>query len=241
MARSISNEKLSAQAAELIDADGDDASAFKWFGVASPEAATIAGLDMPVSAHSFSREYQHGSDDGDGGDSLRPSGDSTEDLQRQVATAIASAENAMAMATASPRASPASTSPSPLSTSAGSPNGVGPSDLSTTTSDLHSAIPSLDLHSQEQNIETEHGQKDDRQECDTTSSLSLAAILGDDFSESSPTGALPNDLTHSVLLPEKLQTDLHGHEQDQASLSLASILGDSFSDSVNTGVGRKAD
>ena len=105
--RSASMEHLSAQAAGLIDGvassgEGEEGSGlgFERFGMSmSPQAQ----------AESSSAGRGVGSGSGGGGGSLRASGDSTEDLQRRVASAIASAETAMATI-ASPRVAAAAAS-----------------------------------------------------------------------------------------------------------------------------------
>ena len=177
--RSTSMDKLSAQAADLIDADDDEVSFDSdQYGMMSPEAAAIAGLEVQLSGLIQTEASQHRDGDGDGTSGrLQHSGDSTEDLQRRVATAIASAENAMAMTMASPKSSLAASFSTPASsspTSPGSPIAALASDIDNGTSAGQPAFPVPNAH--EQTVDAHEGRDDDTLAVE----LSLASILGDD-------------------------------------------------------------
>lgn len=176
--RSISMEDLSAQAADLIDADdaddGEDGLHSERLQMILPEAAAIAGLEAQVPG------LIHDDDNDSGSGHLRPSSDSTEDLQRRVATAIASAENAMAMTMTSPKSSRAaivSTSASPSPSSASMPTSAFASDLDNNTSVGQPVSPALEA--QEHSTGAPKVQNDDTQ----AAKLSLAQILGDTVTE----------------------------------------------------------
>ena len=176
--RSVSMDRLSAQAADLIDADDDEVSLdSERFGMMSPEAAAIAGLEVQLPGLTQAEASQHHDGDSDGSSGLlRPSGDSTEDLQRRVATAIASAENAMAMTMASPKSSLAASFSTPASlapTLPGSPIAILASDIDNGTSTGQPEFSAPDAH--EKNEEAQEGQHDDTLAVE----VSLASILGD--------------------------------------------------------------
>ena len=119
-----------------------------------------------------------------GSDRLRPSGDSTEDLQQRVATALALAENAMASSTSPSPTSPGLPPRADIGTSMGSPE-----------------LPALDM--QEHGHTTQEAQDDDMRAGDKEeSSVSLASILGNNLSGAEGPSDSPQKFEEPISLVE---------------------------------------